>query len=309
MDKTIENERLKLTFRYDPNTLFSQRFESIGVVEQICLDGKYLFCEPEQRIAERVTCNGVGLCGEYVWDELAREAAPGGMFPKIGVGQLCQRPEGGDYSMWKDYKVEPYPVWAEFQKSSATFHQQIKSCLGVSADLTKSVSVQENEVHAVMTLHNTGMRRLELAEYQHNFLSLEGKAVGPGYRLDVPFAQELSQIADSAYDVKDTTKRMSGFMEADGSSIFWKREMDGHGYHLDVPGAKLDVSKGAYWKLSHQDSPVSVTEKLTFKPSRLVLWGIEHCICTEVYVPISVGPGQTQSWERIWRFDREADNA
>lgn len=309
MDKTIENERLKLTFRYDPNALFSQRFESIGVVEQICLDGEYLFCEPEQRIAERATCNGIGLCGEYVWDELAREAAPGSLFPKIGVGLLYQRQEGGDYSIWKDYKVEPYPVRAEFQKSSASFHQQITPCLGVSAELIKCVSVQGNEVHVVTTLQNTGMRRLELAEYQHNFLSLEGRAVGPGYRLDVPFAQGLPQIADSAYDAKNPTKRMSGFMEANGSSILWRRRMDGHGYHLDVPGSQLDVSKGAYWKLSHQASPVSVTEKLTFKPSRLVLWGIEHCICTEVYVPISVAPGQSQSWERIWRFDRERNNA
>lgn len=79
----------------------------------------------------------------------------------------------------------------------------------------------------------------------------------------------------------------------------------GQGILKDIPQEQLDIHGGAYWKLTHRDQRVSVAEKLTFCPSGLVLWGVEHCICTEVYIPISVIPGQSQSWTRIWKFSEE----
>ena len=39
------------------------------------------------------------------WREAARE-----VFPKIGVGFLRQRPEGGAYDMWRHYEAQPFPV-------------------------------------------------------------------------------------------------------------------------------------------------------------------------------------------------------
>lgn len=305
MANSIQNERLKVTFRYDPTTLFSERFESIGVVEQVCLNGKHLFCEPEQRIKERVTCYGVGLCGEYVWDELAQEVAPGELFPKIGVGLLQQRPEGGGYNMWKHYEVQPYPVKADFSEDRAVFVQECSSCIGIAARLTKEATLHGNELHMQVTLENLGTRKLELAEYQHNFLSLNGTEIGPGYRLEVPFAKSLAGIEDRAYDVNNPFQRQSGFMAAQGSSVVWNRTMDGHGFHMDIPAEQLDIGSGNYWKLTHCNQNVSVKEKLTFNPSRLVLWGVEHCISAEVYIPISVEPGEKQSWTRIWQFSEE----
>lgn len=302
---TIKNERLMVSFRYAPDKLFSERFESIGVVDQICLDGKHRFCEPEQRMPGRITCNGVGLCGEYVWDELAREAAPKEWFPKIGVGLLKQRPEGGNYNMWRHYEVKPYPTKAEFEGEKAVFTQESVPCMGVAARLTKEITLYADELHMKVTLENQGERVLKLAEYQHNFLSLNGAEVGPGYRLEIPFAQSLAGIENLAYDVNDVRSRKSGFMETEGNSIVWNRRMDGHGYHMDIPQEQLDIRGGAYWKLTHRDQCVSVAEKLTFCPSRVVLWGVEHCICTEVYIPILVIPGHSQSWTRIWKFSEE----
>ena len=305
MKNTIQNERLRVTFRYDPETLYSQRFEAAGVIEQVCLDGTFFFCEPEQRIPERVTCNGVGLCGEYVWDELAQEVAPGALFPKIGVGLLRQRPEGGAYNMWKHYEVLPFPVRASMEGDHAYFCQEGISCLGIAARLTKEVVLRGNEIHTTVTLENTGTRKLELKEYQHNFVSLQGRETGPGYRLEIPFVKSLAGIEHAAYDIANPVSRLSGYMQAQGNTIVWEQKMNGHGYHLDIPKEALDTSNGAYWKLSCEDVPVSVAERLTFEPSRVVLWGVEHCICTEVYIPISVEPGKKQTWTRIWQFTRE----
>lgn len=299
----IKNDRLEVVFRYDPDTLFSERFESIGVIEQVILDGKYHFCEPEQRNADRVTCNGVGLCGEYVWDKIACEAQPGEQFPKLGVGLLKQRAEGGPYNMWKHYEVDPFPISMRIEGDRAVFSQEAKPCLGVAAQIMKVVQLNGTEIRIETTVKNVGNRVLDLNEYQHNFVSLNGLEVGPGYRLELPFDGTISDITSSAYSLSDYSKRLSGFMKAEGDSIIWLKKMDGHCYHKMTEQQNLHMEKGSFWRLTHENSPLSVSEKLAFQPNRVALWGIEHCICTEVYISLLVQPGQSQTWTRIWRFD------
>lgn len=299
---TIKNHRLEVCFRYDPAKVFSERFESIGVMDKITLDGKYNFCEPEQYIADRVTCHGVGLCGEYVWDELAEEAAPGDKFPKLGVGLLTQCPDGGAYDMWKHYEVEPFPVHAQFGEDYAVFVQEPVSCLGVAARITKKVWLEENSIHTCTTVENTGERPLKLGEYQHNFVSINGLRTGSGYHLSVPFDGTLQDIEQAAFQQGDFSHRLSGFMQVFDGTVHWVRDMDGYSYHKITEQKDLHMENGAYWRLTHDAVPLCIEEYISFTPERLVMWGIEHCICAEVYVPISVLPGETQSWERTWVF-------
>lgn len=298
----IQNDRLQVRFRFTANQNESERFEALGVIDQVLLDGKYQFCEPEQRIADRVTCYGAGLCGEYVWDELAEEAAPGQKFPKLGVGLLTQRPEGGPYNMWKHYAVEPFPSQVSYGADRAIFVQEPVECLGIAARIVKEVWLDGNEVHTRTKVSNVGSRPLHLNEYQHNFVSLNGREVGPGYRLDVPFDGTLAEISGAAFRLDDFTHRLSGFMQTHGQSVHWLRSMDGHGYHKITEKPDLHMENGSYWRLHHEECPLEVEEKLSFAPSRLVIWGIEHCVCTEVYVPINVPCGETQTWERTWVF-------
>lgn len=302
----IQNDRVRVHFRFTPGEIYSERFEAIGVMDQITLDGRYMFCEPEQRRPGRVTCHGVGLCGEYVWDELAQEAAPGQEFPKLGVGLLTQRPEGGRYNMWKHYDVTPFPSRVSYDADRAVFIQEPVECLGVAAEIVKEVWLEENTIHTRTTVTNAGERPLELSEYQHNFVSLNGLEIGPGYFLDVPFDATLHRISKSAFNLDNLDNletRLSGFMETSGNSVYWLRPMDGHGYHKITEKSDLHMENGAYWRLRHTVSPLSVKERISFQPSRLVIWGIEHCVCAEVYVPICVPRGGAQTWERTWIFE------
>lgn len=303
----IQNDRLTVTFRYDPEKLFSTRFESIGVMEQICLDGKYNFCEPEQRIAERMTCNGVGLCGDYVWNELGEEAAPGEKFPKLGVGLMIQRPEAGPYGMFKKYEAEVFPTHAEFGPDWAKFVQEPIPCNGIAARITKLITLEGNEIHVKTTMENCGERVLDLNEYQHNFLSLNGRQPGPGYVLDVPFDGDMERIKGLTNPVSRFRDKISGYMNVKDGKIIWEKVMDGVGFHKVTMKEDLHPENGAYWKLSHEEMPISVMEKINFEPTRLVMWGVEHCICAEVYVGIHVLPGEEQTWERVWKFSDEKD--
>ena len=57
------------------------------------------------------------------------------------------------------------------------------------------------------------------------------------------------------------------------------------------------------YRLTSKNSTHSITEQDDFKPVRAVVWGVEHCMCCEVFVQVHVEPGQSQEWTRTWTFE------
>jgi hypothetical protein len=283
--------------------VFSERFAQVGVVEQVTLHGKHCFCQPEQKLMERATCHGVGLCSEFVWDELAKEAAPGEFFPKLGVGLLRQRPEGGAYDMWKHYEVTPFPASVHIMEHKAVFEQEPIPCMGVAARLTRIVEVCRNLLTITTTLENTGERSLSLQEYQHNFVAVDDLPVGPGYRLEIPFDGSLEKISESTVRIEDYHTSVPGVIKTDGKVILWKKTMNQTACHKVTGQEKILPCDIYSWKMSHDDCEASVSETVQFVPSGLVIWGIEHCMCAEVYGRWDVEPGERQTLVRTWRFE------
>lgn len=283
--------------------LFSERFASAGVTKQVVLHGKHRFCQPEQKLAERATCHGQGLCSEFVWDELAEEAAPGECFPKLGVGLLRQRPEGGPYDMWKHYETTPFPMKVQVLGNRAVFEQEPVSCLGVAARLTRTLEAYRNILTVTTVLENTGERTLTLQEYQHNFVAIDDLPIGPGYQLEIPFDGTLSGISESTVRIQDYHTPVRGVMEACGQKILWKKTMEETACHK-VTNREQILPGGTYeWRMSHKESAASICETVQFVPSKLVVWGIEHCMCAEVYGDWHVKPGERKALVRTWRFE------
>lgn len=54
--------------------------------------------------------------------------------------------------------------------------------------------------------------------------------------------------------------------------------------------------------VKNRRSGAAIREFQLFAPTRFDLWGVEHCICPEVYTAIHVKPGEKQSWWRVWQF-------
>ena len=70
---------------------------------------------------------------------------------------------------------------------------------------------------------------------------------------------------------------------------------------LDTP--KEDFAPFSF-RMTSDNSTLSVTEEGSFTPARAVVWGVEHCMCCEVFVQLDVAPGEEQEWTRTWTFDR-----
>ena len=300
----LHSDDLDVTLVIPQNELFSERFAADVVVGQVVLHRRHRFCQPEQRIPGRVTCNGLGLCGEFVWDELACEAAPGEVFPKIGVGFLRQRPEGGAYDMWKHYEAQPFPVEHWMQDDyTVVFRQKPKEALGVSATLTKAVRVYRNEITLTTTLENTGSRDLSLYEYQHNFVAIDDIPVGPGYRLEIPFDGTLDKLPFGAVRLEDYTTPVPGLLKVENGKVLWNKRMERVAYHKVTEREDILSCPEYTWRLSHEKSDASISETVHFVPAKLVIWGIEHCVCAEVYNEWNVPVGGRQTFARTWRFE------
>ena len=61
-------------------------------------------------------------------------------------------------------------------------------------------------------------------------------------------------------------------------------------------------SDEAQWSLTHLPSGVAVAEYDDFCPVRVAVWGTAHVISAEVFCPVDVGPGETQTWTRRYVF-------
>ena len=288
----------------------SERFDRAAVVEQVVLNGTHRFCEPEQVKPERVTCYGMGISGEFSGPGWAEQAAPGQLFPKLGVGLLTQRPEGGPHTVWRHYEIDPFETEVYLQEDRALFIQQPKPCMGIVARIYKELRVYRNTLTLSTMLENVGERALELTEYQHNFFSIDHLPVGPGYRLEVPFDGEISAIADATRTMVPGEKGelLPGALTAQGQTIVWNQPIVNSSFYKATESAGILPMARYGWKLSHEDSPCSVREDVSFVPARLAVWGIEHCICAEVFAPISVQPGGRQAYSRTWTFEDEQTN-
>jgi hypothetical protein len=301
---TIKNDRLEISFRLPRTPIASNRFDAAGCVNRIILDNKYSFCEPEQIMVGREDAHGTGLCGEFKWDEIAGEVQPGGQFPKLGVGLLTQIPEGGYYNIRRHeaYKVDPYITEYTLDESSASFIQYSKPCLNIAAEIRRDYLLKENALELSTVMTNTGSRPIRAFEYQHNFVSINKIPIGPEYHLLLPYDKGCKKLESMVYTYGNHDKKSADVLYTKGNVVSWLRPMDGLEILRVTEEGDLLQPSGPFWTLYHDNYPVSISEETSKAPEKVVYWGIEHCICVELYLALNVDPGKQITWRRRWTF-------
>jgi hypothetical protein len=318
MSKTVhlKNPYLDVTVRIPEDNIVSQRFDAACVVEQVELNGKHRFCQPEQLDQKRVTTHGIGLSSEFM-DPYSEEAKPGEWFPKMGVGLLKQLPEGGRYDKWKTYEVKPFIRTCEVQERAVEFIQEPQSCLGISLRIMRRISIHANQLRVTTTIKNVGERAYEGTEFQHNFFAIDDIPIGTGYRMTVPYDAELNNIMTKG----ERHAKNDGFRELDekgipgelvenpvvveGDAIVWKGGMEKRTFHKITRSDGVKPQAEYTWTLSCDNSEASVSETHHFVPSNFSMWGVEHTVCNEVHCDIHVEPGESFSFSRTYTFDDE----
>ena len=304
----LKNKYLEATVRLPSNEPISQRFDDAGIVEQIIFNERHRFCQPEQIIPKKETTNGIGLCSEFIWNELAKDTPPGTQFPKFGVGLLTQRSEGGDYNRWAQYDIEPYKRSYKIYEDRVEFTQYPKICMGLAARILKAVQINANTITITTTILNEGEKPLDMSEYQHNFIAINDIPIGPGYNLKIPYDRTLSEVKNCVYSLSgnnDKTQVLPDMIDVENHTITWLAQQTETEIVKITEESDILTLPQYKWTLSHDEHSVKISEICHFSPSKIILWGIEHTVCVEAFCKISVPMNGRQTFARTWVFEDE----
>lgn len=279
----------RLTVRVaKPGFLYQRtRFDWTGMVTDVWLDQQHSFCSVESP-NPLVGAGGIGLCGEFgIHEPVGYAEAPIGTgFPKIGVGNLTKE-DAADYFFMRPYPCEPYPCTVATHAAGLVFTQSPLPCNGYAVHYVKTITVSDNRLHMVMTLHNTGSKPIETTEYNHNFLQIDKTPVGSAYRLLLSAALPL-------------TRQDGSIWSSDGTLTWPNGEAGFYGVCNQIPAAD-----SFQWTLHNRLTGASVRERVDFHPLRFACWGMPHVISPEVFRLVRLQPGEITSWTREWTFSGE----
>jgi hypothetical protein len=303
-----------------PGTAYDRtRFDWTVFITQVTLNGEHTYCVPEDPDPTKGT-GGIGLCNEFGIETAIGydDAQPGECFPKLGIGVL-EKADEGPYTFLRPYKVvERFPIQIETTANSATFVVEPVDCRGYAARLTKMVTVEGATLQIAYRLENVGHKPVVTDEYCHNFSGIDGHLLGPDYVLCLPydvrfeepppamlrralpgFLRKVLPDALLSVVVRTMLRRMGKVLVVNGPEISLHESPERPFYRRLVGYAKTDQPQ---WELVHTPSGVGMREIDDFAPCRVALWGTTHVISAEIFCPIDVQPGETQTWTRRYEF-------
>lgn len=286
----IHSDRLSLQVAKPGSAAYGgARFNWNCFVSSILLDGKYQFAEPEQHIPGRITSRGAGLCSEYIQQCVQEETPIGEKWPHMGNGYLVREKE--PFGIFKPYAIEPFATTYETAGNAVRFRTESAPCQGYAYREEKAVLVDGNRISIETRLENKGDKPIFAQEYNHNFISINGEKVDGKYKLHLPRFANMEEIEEGGNLVGH-----EGYLTWSGAPAAGERFFT----HLNhVKTTEVPCS----WMLIHEDVPATIREEDDFIPARATVWGVEHCISTEVFIDIRLMPGQHMSWTRNWIFE------
>jgi hypothetical protein len=308
-----------------PGTAYARtRFDWTAFITQVTLDsapagGGHAFCVPEDPDPTKGT-GGIGLCNEFGIEQAIGydDAQPGERFPKLGIGLLVRADEG-PYTFMRPYEIgEHFPIQIETTDNEARFLVEPVDCRGYAARLTKTVTVQDATLTLAYQLENVGQKPIQTDEYCHNFMGIDGHLMGPEYILRLPydvrfkdpppgmlrralpgFLREILPDALLAPVARLLMRRMGQVLAVNGPEISL-RETPQRPFYRRLVGYAL--TEQPQFELRHTPTGVGMREFDDFSPCRVAVWGTTHVISAEIFCPIDVQPGETQTWTRRYEF-------
>jgi len=220
------------------------------------------------------------------------EAAPGETFIRIGVG-VVRRPDAAPYQPFKTYEIVDPGKWeVKAESSKIRFTHEVKGPNGYAYRYTKTMTLVKDEPRMVIehTLENTGTRRINTQQYNHNFFVMDGQPTGPDTWVKFPF--DLRSVRPLAADLAEVRGGEIHYLKELGTGQSAFAEFEGFGstaadYHIVAENRKT----GAGVRIIG-DRPIS----------RIVYWSIRTVFSPECYVALEADPGKSTHWTYTYHF-------
>ncbi len=268
-----------------PGTIYNgSRFDWTGFITGITLDEQHDFLTVESPPHNPAAgTGGRGLSNEFgITDPVGFEdAATGEKFPKIGVGLLTK--ENNNYEFWIDYEITPFEMETNIKSEGLQFVVNPMENRGYAFQLTKDISIMENNLIIKYKLENTGDKKIETTEYAHNFININDTNIGSDYTVKFP------------YNIKNNN--LEEIFKVNDNQLTWKRTADANNqFYADIEG--FENTENHWWKIINQSSGLGIKETNDFPAVKMAIWGKAHVVSPETFIKIDVAPGDVQEWTR-----------
>ncbi len=288
----IKNDDFLLKLERPGERYTGSRFDWNGLVSSVRFRDIELLGQEKPWFQRNPSRFGRGLHNEFGIKQAVgyQDCHAGEWFPKIGTGWL--KKDENPYFFYNDYELDPL----SFQDSTDGQDTVIFSCdsgerNGYAYRYTKRVTLSADGFTITYTLENTGSKRIETDEYVHNFLSLGGKRMGPGYTLEFPWNIEEVILVEQVDP--------DNILKLSGNTVTFAGRARNQFYLGGLTGGETAVDGvAAQWRL--ENSGLFIAETGNFTPDAVHLWGWKHVISPEVFFAFSLEPGESVSWERVY---------
>lgn len=261
------------------------RFNHSAFVADVIYKGVH-FGQPEQVKSEKASSMGAGLCCELIIPEVEQSAEIGGEYLKPGIGYVTRTEKPWMFMDNPPYR--PFETVVTAQGDRALFVTETDMVGGYAYRECRRLSIEGNTLTLNVHFENQGEKDIDMLEFCHNFISLGDLQTGSKHHLHLPCVADPTPDPEKSHLLPEE----GGVTWPEGSNpLFFNI------FHNTVD------PEGYAWRLTHEDSPVAMSETVDFSPVRLTVWGEEHVISPEVFHRIVLKSGESCGWTRIWTFE------
>ena len=208
------------------------------------------------------------------------EAGAGETFVKIGVGVL-EKPKDAPYRFAGQYRIVRPGTWEIARgRTWAEFRQDLAGDRGWSYRYVKRVELDGGApaFRVIHTLRNTGDKAIECSHYCHNFINFDGRPIGPGVKIRLPWG------------IRTTKFQASGAAEIRGREIVFTREAGSFWAML------AEVGPENRFEVEDPEAGYGVRVSGDLPPFKMNIWGQRRVISPEPFVALRIPPGGSQIW-------------
>ncbi len=283
----LKNDRLEISI-CEPGSgrNRSTRFDRCGFIEEVTLDSRFHFCAKEPETKE---IGGAGLCSEITWLNSARSKDM--PYIKFGVGllDLCGEP----YDFQKLYPCQSFQAEFSNTQNSALF--EISAGRNAPLPLTerKKICLSGTSVICSYFFTNESQQMIELEEYCHNFITLNGLSLDKTCHLHCPgITPQDGQIS----------KIPEGQLIGSGEGFSFSGRNKSPSL-IEVPAGSMPQAENNFsWLLFQDSSSFKISEYISCACHHLTVWSSGNILSPEGAVRFLLQPMQSFSYSRKWTF-------
>jgi len=288
----LTTDRLRVEVE-EPSELIDKttRFDHTAFIRQVILDGEMRFCAEEPFGPGGINSGGQGLCSEF--QPVVSEISGDAYMLKMGVG-LLKKLKGEPYNPFQRYVCIPSDISVEKGSNFLRFTSVLKMTPDYALTICRTILVEENRLMLKTDVENSGSEELEFREYCHNFLSMDGRSLGPAYCLELPCVKKLQSYAQQ-------NERANQLFRCEEQRLYVDACIT-KPVRFSVDDAGIADCDAFSWKLSHAETGGWVTGTAHFRPSEVTVWAKDNVFCPEVFFQNRILPGAPCIWKRTWTF-------